>query len=147
MIGESLSNPKAKASLSCVIQCEANGNDTLELFHLQRVRTIAAFTLKTEYAKSQRKFPLKPTNGKGTWGCRGVGADTAPRKLVPSFNCHRFVISGSKKTKEPNTERSFFIRMKCTLTSRGRTVNVKSATWKVRTANFNGLPCSCVPVD
>ncbi|XP_019940496.1 hypoxia inducible factor 1 subunit alpha a [Paralichthys olivaceus] len=39
--------------------------------------------------------------------------------------------TGSKKTKESNTERSFFLRMKCTLTSRGRTVNVKSATWKV----------------
>uniref|UniRef100_A0A673AVL4 Hypoxia-inducible factor 1-alpha n=1 Tax=Sphaeramia orbicularis TaxID=375764 RepID=A0A673AVL4_9TELE len=39
--------------------------------------------------------------------------------------------TGSKKTKEINTERSFFLRMKCTLTSRGRTVNVKSATWKV----------------
>ncbi|KAK7133237.1 hypothetical protein R3I94_015190 [Phoxinus phoxinus] len=38
---------------------------------------------------------------------------------------------GSKKTKEQNTERSFFLRMKCTLTSRGRTVNIKSATWKV----------------
>uniref|UniRef100_A0A8C7SYA2 Hypoxia-inducible factor 1-alpha n=1 Tax=Oncorhynchus mykiss TaxID=8022 RepID=A0A8C7SYA2_ONCMY len=37
----------------------------------------------------------------------------------------------SKKSKEPNTERSFFLRMKCTLTNRGRTVNVKSATWKV----------------
>ncbi|KAJ8341309.1 hypothetical protein SKAU_G00336000 [Synaphobranchus kaupii] len=37
----------------------------------------------------------------------------------------------SKKAKEPNTERSFFLRMKCTLTNRGRTVNVKSATWKV----------------
>ncbi|XP_045065060.1 hypoxia-inducible factor 1-alpha-like isoform X2 [Coregonus clupeaformis] len=37
----------------------------------------------------------------------------------------------SKKSKEPNTERSFFLRMKCTLTSRGRTVNVKSATWKI----------------
>uniref|UniRef100_A0A674DQE0 Hypoxia-inducible factor 1-alpha n=1 Tax=Salmo trutta TaxID=8032 RepID=A0A674DQE0_SALTR len=37
----------------------------------------------------------------------------------------------SKKSKGPNTERSFFLRMKCTLTSRGRTVNVKSATWKV----------------
>uniref|UniRef100_A0A6Q2YGS8 Hypoxia-inducible factor 1-alpha n=1 Tax=Esox lucius TaxID=8010 RepID=A0A6Q2YGS8_ESOLU len=37
----------------------------------------------------------------------------------------------SKKSKEPNTDRSFFLRMKCTLTSRGRTVNVKSATWKV----------------
>ncbi|KAF7662640.1 hypothetical protein LDENG_00231150 [Lucifuga dentata] len=39
--------------------------------------------------------------------------------------------TGSKKAKEPTTERSFFLRMKCTLTSRGRTVNVKSATWKV----------------
>ncbi|XP_051955241.1 hypoxia-inducible factor 1-alpha-like [Xyrauchen texanus] len=39
---------------------------------------------------------------------------------------------GSKKNKETqNTERSFFLRMKCTLTSRGRTVNTKSATWKV----------------
>ncbi|XP_048840776.1 hypoxia-inducible factor 1-alpha-like [Brienomyrus brachyistius] len=36
-----------------------------------------------------------------------------------------------KKTKEQNTERHFFLRMKCTLTSRGRTVNIKSATWKV----------------
>ncbi|XP_034960214.1 hypoxia-inducible factor 1-alpha isoform X1 [Zootoca vivipara] len=36
-----------------------------------------------------------------------------------------------KKGKEHNTERSFFLRMKCTLTSRGRTVNIKSATWKV----------------
>ncbi|XP_023668715.2 hypoxia-inducible factor 1-alpha-like [Paramormyrops kingsleyae] len=36
-----------------------------------------------------------------------------------------------KKAKEHNTERHFFLRMKCTLTSRGRTVNIKSATWKV----------------
>lgn len=36
-----------------------------------------------------------------------------------------------KKGKEQNTDRSFFLRMKCTLTSRGRTVNIKSATWKV----------------
>lgn len=39
-----------------------------------------------------------------------------------------------KKGKEQNTERSFFLRMKCTLTSRGRTVNIKSATWKVTNA-------------
>ncbi|TSK58076.1 Hypoxia-inducible factor 1-alpha [Bagarius yarrelli] len=39
--------------------------------------------------------------------------------------------TGSKKNKEQKTERSFFLRMKCTLTSRGRTVNIKSATWKV----------------
>ncbi|KAI4874876.1 hypothetical protein NFI96_034447, partial [Prochilodus magdalenae] len=36
-----------------------------------------------------------------------------------------------KRCKELNTERDFFMRMKCTVTSRGRTVNLKSATWKV----------------
>lgn len=30
-----------------------------------------------------------------------------------------------------STERDFFMRMKCTVTNRGRTVNLKSATWKV----------------
>ncbi|XP_067242605.1 hypoxia inducible factor 1 subunit alpha a isoform X2 [Chanodichthys erythropterus] len=37
----------------------------------------------------------------------------------------------SKKAKDLHTNRSFLLRMKCTLTSRGRTVNVKSASWKV----------------
>ncbi|XP_051507951.1 hypoxia-inducible factor 1-alpha-like isoform X2 [Myxocyprinus asiaticus] len=37
----------------------------------------------------------------------------------------------SKKAKEEHTDRSFLLRMKCTLTSRGRTVNIKSASWKV----------------
>ncbi|KAL4641203.1 endothelial PAS domain-containing protein 1 isoform X5 [Arapaima gigas] len=36
-----------------------------------------------------------------------------------------------KKNKEMNTERDFFMRMKCTVTNRGRTVNLKSASWKV----------------
>ncbi|OXB61058.1 hypothetical protein ASZ78_011164, partial [Callipepla squamata] len=36
-----------------------------------------------------------------------------------------------KKNKEMSTERDFFMRMKCTVTNRGRTVNLKSATWKV----------------
>uniref|UniRef100_A0A8D0HFM7 Endothelial PAS domain protein 1 n=1 Tax=Sphenodon punctatus TaxID=8508 RepID=A0A8D0HFM7_SPHPU len=36
-----------------------------------------------------------------------------------------------KKGKEMSTERDFFMRMKCTVTNRGRTVNLKSATWKV----------------
>ncbi|XP_044119570.1 endothelial PAS domain-containing protein 1 [Neovison vison] len=36
-----------------------------------------------------------------------------------------------KKSKDTSTERDFFMRMKCTVTSRGRTVNLKSATWKV----------------
>uniref|UniRef100_A0A8C1HK25 Endothelial PAS domain protein 1b n=1 Tax=Cyprinus carpio carpio TaxID=630221 RepID=A0A8C1HK25_CYPCA len=36
-----------------------------------------------------------------------------------------------KKGKELSTERDFFMRMKCTVTNRGRTVNLKSANWKV----------------
>uniref|UniRef100_A0AAR2LBA1 Endothelial PAS domain protein 1b n=1 Tax=Pygocentrus nattereri TaxID=42514 RepID=A0AAR2LBA1_PYGNA len=36
-----------------------------------------------------------------------------------------------RRCKELNTERDFFMRMKCTVTSRGRTVNLKSAAWKV----------------
>lgn len=36
-----------------------------------------------------------------------------------------------KKSKDISTERDFFMRMKCTVTNRGRTVNLKSATWKV----------------
>ncbi|XP_068944339.1 hypoxia-inducible factor 3-alpha [Petaurus breviceps papuanus] len=37
----------------------------------------------------------------------------------------------SKKKTEAPTERSFSLRMKSTLTSRGRTLNLKAATWKV----------------
>ncbi|XP_007105180.2 endothelial PAS domain-containing protein 1 [Physeter macrocephalus] len=36
-----------------------------------------------------------------------------------------------KKNKDMSTDRDFFMRMKCTVTNRGRTVNLKSATWKV----------------
>ncbi|XP_062257102.1 endothelial PAS domain-containing protein 1b isoform X2 [Platichthys flesus] len=36
-----------------------------------------------------------------------------------------------KKGRELSTERDFFMRMKCTVTNRGRTVNLKSASWKV----------------
>lgn len=36
-----------------------------------------------------------------------------------------------KKNREMNTDRDFVMRMKCTVTNRGRTVNLKSATWKV----------------
>ncbi|XP_034041241.1 endothelial PAS domain-containing protein 1b isoform X2 [Thalassophryne amazonica] len=39
--------------------------------------------------------------------------------------------SFGKKGKEVSTERDFFLRMKCTVTNRGRTVNLKSASWKV----------------
>uniref|UniRef100_A0A3Q1G0G9 Endothelial PAS domain protein 1b n=1 Tax=Acanthochromis polyacanthus TaxID=80966 RepID=A0A3Q1G0G9_9TELE len=36
-----------------------------------------------------------------------------------------------KKGKDLSSERDFFMRMKCTVTNRGRTVNLKSASWKV----------------
>ncbi|KAJ8280722.1 hypothetical protein GJAV_G00058170 [Gymnothorax javanicus] len=41
--------------------------------------------------------------------------------------------TGQSKKKQSDhwTERNFFMRVKSTLTSRGRTVNIKSATWKV----------------
>ncbi|XP_070684757.1 hypoxia inducible factor 1 subunit alpha, like [Pempheris klunzingeri] len=39
--------------------------------------------------------------------------------------------SSKKQSSEQPTERSFFLRMKSTLTSRGRHVNIKSANWKV----------------
>ncbi|XP_013909266.1 PREDICTED: hypoxia-inducible factor 3-alpha-like [Thamnophis sirtalis] len=38
---------------------------------------------------------------------------------------------GFSKKAEVKTERNFSLRMKSTLTTRGRTVNLKSATWKV----------------
>nr|ADZ23995.1 hypoxia-inducible factor 2a [Myxocyprinus asiaticus] len=50
-----------------------------------------------------------------------------------------------KKVKDLNTERDFFMRMKCTVTNRGRTVNLKSASWKVLHCTgqlkvYNGCP-------
>ncbi|KAM3615488.1 uncharacterized protein V6R79_002919 [Siganus canaliculatus] len=39
--------------------------------------------------------------------------------------------STRKPPTDQSTERNFFLRMKSTLTSRGRTVNIKSAAWKV----------------
>lgn len=50
------------------------------------------------------------------------------------FEC----VSGSgfgKNGKDLCTERDFFMRMKCTVTNRGRTVNLKSASWKVKVTN------------
>lgn len=43
-------------------------------------------------------------------------ASTAPKDSKPAVTCH---------------ERDFFVRMKCTLTSKGKSVNLKSATYKV----------------
>lgn len=48
-------------------------------------------------------------------------------------NFVRFLSGLSKKLQaEQSSERNFFLRMKSTLTSRGRTVNIKSAAWKVK---------------
>ncbi|KAG8212779.1 hypothetical protein J437_LFUL019744, partial [Ladona fulva] len=40
-------------------------------------------------------------------------------------------ILSAKSATFPSIPRSFFIRLKCTLTSKGRNVNVKSATYKL----------------
>ncbi|XP_055358696.1 endothelial PAS domain-containing protein 1-like isoform X2 [Betta splendens] len=51
-----------------------------------------------------------------------------------------------KKGKELSTERDFFMRMKCTVTNRGRTVNLKSASWKVlHCTGHLKLYSSCAP--
>ncbi|XP_051945608.1 hypoxia-inducible factor 1-alpha-like [Xyrauchen texanus] len=50
----------------------------------------------------------------------------------------------SKKAKEQHTDRSFLLRMKCTLTSRGRTVNIKSASWKVLRCSGHIHTADCI---
>uniref|UniRef100_A0A8C5C969 Endothelial PAS domain protein 1b n=1 Tax=Gadus morhua TaxID=8049 RepID=A0A8C5C969_GADMO len=52
-----------------------------------------------------------------------------------------------KKGKELSTERDFFMRMKCTVTNRGRTVNLKSASWKVLhcMGHLKMISSSCPP--
>uniref|UniRef100_A0A8C5MG09 Endothelial PAS domain protein 1 n=1 Tax=Leptobrachium leishanense TaxID=445787 RepID=A0A8C5MG09_9ANUR len=56
------------------------------------------------------------------------------RLAISFLRTHKLLSSGAgvgKHHKDANTERDFFMRMKCTVTNRGRTVNLKSATWKV----------------
>ncbi|XP_057703644.1 endothelial PAS domain-containing protein 1b isoform X2 [Corythoichthys intestinalis] len=53
--------------------------------------------------------------------------------------------ASGKKGKQQSVERDFFMRMKCTVTNRGRTVNLKSASWKVlhctgQLKMYTGLP-------
>lgn len=55
----------------------------------------------------------------------------------------------SKKKLEAPTERCFSLRMKSTLTGRGRTLNLKAATWKVsraRPGGGSGVSPSQLPV-
>lgn len=45
---------------------------------------------------------------------------------------------------QPLVQRDFFLRLKCTLTNRGRSVNIKSASYKVCSCYkraFMGLTC------
>lgn len=44
-----------------------------------------------------------------------------------------------KTPSESIVPRSFFVRLKCTLTSKGRNVNLKSATYKVYYQLFEGF--------
>ena len=55
-------------------------------------------------------------------------------KVTFSYHTHLILITGvfKKKLLQQQTGRNFFMRLKSTLTSRGRTVNIKSATWKVQ---------------
>lgn len=60
-------------------------------------------------------------------GCPVTGAPSPPPWPSPGL---------SKKKPEAPTERCFSLRMKSTLTSRGRTLNLKAATWKVGRAGL-----------
>lgn len=58
----------------------------------------------------------------------------ADKLMWASFLSFVTLFSGSSKKPltEKQSQRNFFLRMKSTLTSRGRTVNAKSAVWKVQ---------------
>jgi len=54
--------------------------------------------------------------------------------LLKMFGTYQENVSSSgisKKKTEKSAEQNFFLRMKSTLTHTGRTVNIKSANWKV----------------
>lgn len=48
---------------------------------------------------------------------------------------------GSKHVVHENPHKSFFLRMKSTLTSRGKNVNLRASTYRVRTKNCVNLQC------
>lgn len=48
-----------------------------------------------------------------------------------SHPCDHAEIKEMLSTKDLSTQKSHFLRMKCTLTSKGRNVNIKSASYKV----------------
>lgn len=48
-----------------------------------------------------------------------------------SHPCDHAEIKEMLSIKDLNAQKSYFLRMKCTLTSKGRNVNIKSASYKV----------------
>ena len=50
---------------------------------------------------------------------------------------------GSKKAIQENPHKSFFLRMKSTLTSRGKSVNLRASTYRVR-RNLNEFPFEAI---
>uniref|UniRef100_S4RYA8 Endothelial PAS domain protein 1b n=1 Tax=Petromyzon marinus TaxID=7757 RepID=S4RYA8_PETMA len=57
------------------------------------------------------------------------------------LSCKQVPLGSAKKNKETPTEIDFLMRMKCTITNRGRTVNLKSASWKVLNCSGHQKVC------
>lgn len=99
--------------------------------------SIFDFTHPCDHEEIRENLSLK-TAGQHL-GTQGLTIIKKKRKITVisqySTNC-ALGNAFDKKGKELSSERDFFMRMKCTVTTRGRTVNLKSASWKVRVAEF-----------
>ena len=60
---------------------------------------------------------------------------------VLSNKNHDKILQKKRKNGLSEMSKSFFIRLKCTLTSKGRNVNIKSASYKVFSFAFNIFYC------
>lgn len=58
------------------------------------------------------------------------------RDVLANKNNDKTTIQKHGKDGLSEMSKSFFIRLKCTLTSKGRNVNIKSASYKVVTLHF-----------
>ncbi|XP_054052103.1 endothelial PAS domain-containing protein 1 isoform X3 [Rissa tridactyla] len=84
--------------------------------------SIFDFTHPCDHEEIRENLSLKNVLGLSSTNCSSMVHASLVVSAGPGFG---------KKSKEMSTERDFFMRMKCTVTNRGRTVNLKSATWKV----------------
>ncbi|KAM6406527.1 endothelial PAS domain-containing protein 1 isoform 3-T3 [Pluvialis apricaria] len=84
--------------------------------------SIFDFTHPCDHEEIRENLSLKNVLGLSSTNCSSMVHASLMVSAGPGFG---------KKSKEMSTERDFFMRMKCTVTNRGRTVNLKSATWKV----------------